>query len=134
MRTVFLYFLGFSLAAASTHKQPSGPNHDLTKEIDFERMSSYPLGPTGARGWMYVKGQMTHESRQILITEVEPGSPAEAVLQNGDVVLGIDGKRFSSDARRALGWAIVGAKKREQGATPCDSLASCCGLRNAAGR
>ena len=113
MRTVFLYFLGFSLAAASTHKQPSGPNHDLTKEIDFERMSSYPLGPTGARGWMYVKGQMTHESRQILITEVEPGSPAEAVLQNGDVVLGIDGKRFSSDARRALGWAIVEAQKSE---------------------
>ena len=112
MRILF-FLLAFSLAAASSKKEPTGPNHDLTKEIDFERMSTYPLGPTGAHGWMYVKKQMTHESRQILITEIEPGSPAEAVLEVGDVILGIGGKRFDSDARRAFGWAIVDAQGKD---------------------
>ncbi len=108
---------GLLLAAetgrAARPKDPSGPNHDLTKEIDFERISTFHLGPTGARGWMYVKKQMTHEARQILITEVDEGSPAEGVLEAGDVILGAMGRRFESDARRCFGRAIDEAEKEE---------------------
>jgi len=114
-----LFFTALSLCLCSTAVfakagRPSGPNHDLTQEIEFERLSTYPLGPTGAHGWMYVAKQMTIDARQILITEVEPGSPADGILQVGDVILGINGKRFASDARRAFGWAIVEAEKPEK--------------------
>jgi hypothetical protein len=112
MRLLSFLLLALSLAAASKDDRPSGPNHDLTKEINFRRLSTFPLGPTGAHGWMYVNDQMTTEARQILITEVEPGSPADGILQDGDVILGIGGKRFDSDARRALGWAIVEVQKQ----------------------
>ena len=94
-------------------KDPVGPNRDLTKEIDFERMCTFHLGATGAHGWMYVKKQMTKEARQILITEVDEGSPADGILEEGDVILGVDGKRFESDARKCLGQAIDEAEKEE---------------------
>jgi len=94
---------------------------DLTREIDFEREGQYYLGPTGAKGWMYVGDRllennnrlMTGKARQILITEVREGSAAEGVLQVGDVILGVDGKHFDSDARKCLGWAIDEAEKNE---------------------
>jgi len=94
-------------------KDPTGPNRDLTKEIDFERMSTFQLGPIGARGWMYVNRQMTKKARQILITEVDEGLPAAGILQVGDVILGAGGKRFDDDARKCLGKAIDEAEKEE---------------------
>ena len=66
------------------------------------------LGPTGARGWVYhVNSVDTGESRQILITKVDAGSPADGVLAVDDVILGADGTGadpapFSSDARKTL--------------------------------
>jgi HEAT repeat protein len=105
--------LATATAFAARPREPSGPNHDLTKEIDFERMSTFHLGPTGARGWMYVKRLMTHEARQILVTEVDAGSPSEGVLEEGDVILGVGGKPFDSDARKCLGAAIDEAEKEE---------------------
>jgi len=107
--------LAATTALAARPKEPSGPNHDLTKEIDFERMSTFHLGPTGARGWMYVKKLMTHEARQILITEIDEGSPADGVLKAGDVILGAGGRPFESDARRCLGKAIDAAEKEDNG-------------------
>ena len=85
---------------------------DLTKTIDFERSAVFHLGPTGAKGWIYAADNfMTTEARQILVTEVEPGSAAEGVLEVGDVILGIGGELFSSDARMALGRAIDEAER-----------------------
>lgn len=52
-------------------------------------------------------------ARQILITEVDPGSPAEGLLEVGDVILGVGGRRFDSDARIAFGKAITEAEKAE---------------------
>ncbi len=111
--TLALFLLSAATACAAKPKEPSGPNHDLTKEIDFERMSTFHLGPTGARGWMYVKKLMTHEARQILITEVDAGSPVEGILQEGDVILGVGGKPFDEDARKCFGAAIDEAEKEE---------------------
>lgn len=51
----------------------AGPVRDLRKEIDFERIGEFHLGPTGAMGWMHVsRNSMTGEARQILITKIEP--------------------------------------------------------------
>ena len=40
----------------------------------------------------------TTDARQILITDVAKGSPADGVLAKGDVVLGVGGKPFADDA------------------------------------
>jgi hypothetical protein len=52
----------------------------------------------------------TSEARQIAITKVDKGSPADGVLKVGDVILGIDGKAFSSDPRVAIGRALTAAE------------------------
>ena len=58
---------------------------DLTKTIDFERTGEFYLGPTGAKGWIYTSGNfMTSDARQILVTDVVPGSAAEGKLEIGD--------------------------------------------------
>lgn len=79
---------------------------DLTKDTPADTKNSYNLGPTGALGWMQVEAGMTENSRQILITAVEKGSPAEGKLEVGDVVLGVFGKPFADDARKGMGRAI----------------------------
>jgi len=105
--------LSGSTSSAARRRDPTGPNHDLTREIDFERMSTFHLGQTGAHGWMYVKKQMTKDARQILITKVDEGLPADGVLKEGDVILGVGGRRFASDARKCLGLAIDEAEREE---------------------
>ncbi|MEM7455568.1 MAG: DUF6288 domain-containing protein [Planctomycetota bacterium] len=77
---------------------PDGYNHD------------WNLGPTGARGWIYSNRMETTEARQILITEVESGSPADSRLEPGDVILGVSGRDFSYDPRTELGKAITAAE------------------------
>lgn len=80
---------------------PEGHHHD------------WNLGPSGARGWIYSNRLETTEARQILVTEIEPGSPAAAALQPGDVILGVDGARFSFDPRVELGQAIGRAESSD---------------------
>lgn len=89
------------------------PVPDFTKGGKKDDKPDWNLGPTGARGWMWVMRLRSDLSRQILITKVETGSPAEGVLKVGDVILGIDGKLFNSDARIAFGRAITQAEKEE---------------------
>ncbi|MEM7391458.1 MAG: DUF6288 domain-containing protein, partial [Verrucomicrobiota bacterium] len=63
------------------------------------------LGPTGMKGWMYWSS-LTSESRQILVTEIRAGTPADGVLQYHDVILGIAGNLFTNDARVAFVDAV----------------------------
>ncbi|MFT7642116.1 MAG: HEAT repeat protein, partial [Pirellulaceae bacterium] len=87
-----------------------------TRTIDFERDGDFYLGPTGAKGWIYTaRNFMTTDARQILITQVEPGSAAEGVLAVGDVILGVGvgDKYFTSDARMSFGRAIDEAERDE---------------------
>ena len=79
-------------------KTPPGANHD------------WNLGPTGARGWIYSDKLVTSDARQILITDVEKNSPADGILQKGDVILGVRGKPFSYDPRTEFGKAITDAE------------------------
>jgi hypothetical protein len=81
---------------------------------------TYNLGPTGARGWIYYQKPdaapiMTRDSRQILVTSIEAGSPADGVLQVGDVIVGVNGGLFTSDCRKAFGVAIGAAEASSTG-------------------
>jgi len=84
---------------------------DLTQDGKKSDKHDWTLGPTGARGWMWGMRLRTDYARQILITKVDPGSPADGKLEVGDVILGINGKPFDSDARIAFGKAITEAEK-----------------------
>ncbi len=86
---------------------------DFTQGGQKNDRHDWNLGPTGARGWMWGMRLRTDYARQILITDVESSSPADGILQVGDVILGIDGKAFDSDARIAFGKAITEAEKAE---------------------
>ena len=89
-----------------------------TSGVDRER--TYNLGSTGLRGWIHTKpanyldslqGRTTAASRQILVTHVGKKSPADGVMQVDDVILGVDGKAFSDDARKTFARAIQQAEK-----------------------
>ena len=99
-----------SLSAFAQKNAPAIP--DFTKGAKLERNAPHDwnLGATGARGWVYAaKGEST-ASRQILITDVTADSPSNGVLAKGDVILGLNGKQFDSDARIAFAKAITTAE------------------------
>lgn len=102
LAAAFLVVNGAPAFAAPKESTPP----DLTKTTPAKTDKGYNLGPTGAQGWMYVEGGMTENSRQILVTVIDKGSPADGVLQVGDVILGVFGKPFSEDARKSFGRAI----------------------------
>lgn len=99
-----------------------GTPPDLTAPGGYvDTTHTWSLGPTGCRGWMYNEGNewmfvpegLSSQSRQILVTHVDPGSPAWGVLQTNDVILGIGSAFFSNDARKSLALAIGEAEKEE---------------------
>lgn len=101
------------LATAVSQAGPPPPTHpDFTRGDDIPKGATHDwnLGPTGLRGWMYSHELETSEARQIRVTEVDEGSPADGVLRPGDVILGVDGKAFSYDPRTELGKAIGAAE------------------------
>ena len=70
MLTRLLFLLALTAPLVAQQRPLAGPVRDLRTEIDFERIGSFHLGPTGAMGWMHVSPNfMTREARQILITE-----------------------------------------------------------------
>ena len=85
---------------------------DFTKgdAIPDKAKKDWNLGPTGLRGWMFSDKLVTTDARQIAITAVDKGSPADGVLAVGDVLLGVGGKAFSYDPRTELGKAITAAE------------------------
>ena len=98
---------------------------DLTKDTKtVDRELTYNLGATGLRGWIYTKaadnldaaqGRTTLASRQILVTHVGAGSPADGVVMVDDVILGVDGKPFGDDARKSIALAIQAAETEARG-------------------
>lgn len=88
------------------------PNPDFTKgdPVPPKAKHDWTLGATGARGWIYCDMLVTTDARQILITKVEKHSPADGVLNVGDVILGVAGKQFSHDPRTEFGVALTHAE------------------------
>jgi len=91
------------------------PVPDLTKGGKPDKAHDWTLGPTGARGWVWGWMGHTTDARQILVTDVAKGSPADGVLEKGDVILGVGGKPFASDARIAFAHAITRAETEKAG-------------------
>ena len=83
---------------------------DFTKGDQPGEAHDWTLGPTGARGWIYSANGHSRAARQILVTAVAKGSPAESVLAVGDVILGVEGKEFADDARVVFAKAIAAAE------------------------
>lgn len=76
-------------------KRPAGASHD------------WNLGATGMRGWMHSEKLETTKARQILVTEVAKGSPADQLIKPGDVLLGVGGEPFGYDPRTEFGRALT---------------------------
>lgn len=64
---------------------------------------------------MFCDKMVTTDARQISITRVEKGSPADGILAVGDVILGVGGKPFSHDPRTEFGRAVTRAESQAAG-------------------
>ena len=87
-------------------------NPDFTKggTIPAQAKHDWNLGATGMRGWMFTDKLETAQARQIAVTQVVPGSPADGKILVGDVILGVAGQPFSHDPRVEFGKAITAAE------------------------
>lgn len=110
--TVILSAGGVVLAAAP---RVLPPMPDLTQGGKKDDTHDWTLGPTGACGWIYGSKGQTSEARQILVTAVAKGTPADGILNSGDVILGVGSQRFSSDARIQFAHAITAAEQDKGG-------------------
>lgn len=107
-----LLVLSASLPGAET-KPLVIPDFTKGDAIPATEKHDWNLGPTGARGWMFSDHRMTIDARQISITRVEKGSPADGVLAVGDVLLGVGGKAFSYDPRTEFEALITVSARRQ---------------------
>ena len=103
-----------SVLAAGRGKALPMPDFTKGDTVAKDGPHDWTLGPTGARGWIYTANGHSAEARQILVTAVAKNSPAATALRKGDVILGVEGKSFSGDARIQFANAI-GAAETEQG-------------------
>jgi len=105
------------ITPADAAKLKTIPNPDFTKgeKIPEGATKDWNLGATGCRGWMFTNNMETTKARQILITKVAKGSPADGVLEKGDVILGVGTKPFDSDPRTAFGKALTAAETEAGG-------------------
>lgn len=109
---VICLFAGDRISVAAK-KPPTIP--DLTQGGKKDDKHDWNLGPTGARGWIWGYLLETTGAKQILITRVDKGTPADGVLRKDDVILGVDDKPFAHDARKEFGQAITEAEKPAHG-------------------
>lgn len=109
-----LLFAGMAVIAIAAEQTP---NPDFTKGDSIPQgfTHDWNLGATGARGWMYSDKLVTSDARQIKVTAVAQGSPADGVLAVGDVILGVGGRPFSYDPRTEFGKALTGAESESGG-------------------
>lgn len=94
--------------AAGAKQEPPVP--ELTQGGRADASHDWTLGPIGARGWIYTSSGHSARARQILVTAVAKGSPADGILNVGDVILGVDGRQFTGDARIQFASAIMMAE------------------------
>lgn len=120
LRTGIIAFLLLALVPAALSAATNWRNRPVTDllkgEEPFEKYD-FNVGSTGFRGWVFHRGIDSSESRQILVKRVDKGSPADGILEAGDVILGADGtgkdpQPFKKDARRTIADAITTAEAR----------------------
>jgi hypothetical protein len=104
-----------NVSAATPKGRPANPDFTQGDAIPPKAEHDWNLGPTGLRGWMFCDQMVTTDARQISITKVEKGSPADGIFLVGDVILGVGGKPFSHDPRTEFGKAITAAESEAGG-------------------
>jgi len=104
-----------SVFAGSPKGKVTNPDFTREESIPEGFKHDWNLGATGARGWMFPDKLVTSDARQVRITKVAKGSPADGVLAVGDVILGVGGKLFSYDPRTELGKALTVAESEAGG-------------------
>ena len=110
MKIPFLPIIILLLLPATEARPPKSiPNPDFTKGERIPQGASHDwnLGATGLRGWMYSEKLTTAKARQIKVTQVAEGSPADGVILEGDVILGVAGRPFAYDPRTEFGKALT---------------------------
>jgi hypothetical protein len=95
MKNIFVLMAVALFVAALGSGFAAGAEHD------------WNLGATGLRGSMHCDKLVTSDARDITITRVETGSPADGVFVVGDLILGVGGKPFSQDPRTEMGRALT---------------------------
>lgn len=105
-----LVLAGPAIARGGPSTGPTPPDLTAGGERPAEATHDWNLGATGARGWMHSYKMHTLTARQILITKVAKGSPADGRLEVGDVIVGVHGKKFESDPRPIFGQALSQAE------------------------
>ena len=100
---------------AADKKNQVMPVPDFTRGDTLPKKAphDWTLGATGARGWIYSANGHSKKARQILVTAVDEGSPADGTLRVGDVILGVDGEKFDDDARILFAKALTVAETRK---------------------
>ena len=101
------------IPVAGAGEKPPVP--DFTQGGKKDDTHDWTLGPTGIRGWVYGRQGHTSDARQILVTTVAKASPADGILNSGDVILGVGGGNFSGDARIQFANAITAAEQEKNG-------------------
>ena len=95
MRKLIIVAVCLCVAAASeAADKPAKPIPDLTKGGELTRINKRWVGPLGIYCGAWRPRQRSDEQkyvRQLLVLEVEKGSPADGILEVGDVILGADG-------------------------------------------
>lgn len=109
MSRFFFAFVVLAFLTAPTHARKAPPIPDFTQGGETDGSHDWNLGATGASGWIHAY-KHTDAARQILVTRVAEGSPADGVLKPDDVILGINDRPFQSDARIAFGRALAKAE------------------------
>lgn len=104
------FVLPASLRAAGKTRELTIPDFTKGDKIPDKAKHDWNLGATGLRGWIFCDRLVTSDARQIAITQVDKGSPADGLLAVGDVILGVGGKPFSYDPRTELGKALTQAE------------------------
>ena len=120
IRLFTLLFVALLAAPASTvaavKSQPlTIPDFTQGEAIPADAKHDWSLGPTGLRGRMFCDQMVTTDARQISITQVDEGSPADGIFVVGDVILGVGGQPFSHDPRTEFGRAITTAESEAGG-------------------
>jgi len=117
MKTIFgpfvliaLLAVPFSASAAAKSQPMTIPDFTRGDTIPAGARHDWNLGPTGLRGWIFCDKMVTTDARQIAITKVDDGSPADGIVAVGDVLLGVGGVPFSYDPRTELGKALSAAE------------------------
>lgn len=108
-----VFFLYAGIAGPLHAAQPAPTPPDLTMGGKRDDSHDWQLGPTGARGWIHTAMGHSAAARQILVTVVDPGSPADGILSVHDVIVGVNDKPFADDARRSFGNAISAAEAKD---------------------